>query len=228
MNGRPWNAQDLEVLRREFPHVASAAVAETLRRSLSSVNNTAYKLGIHKTPEYLASPAACRLRRGDGAGAATRFQKGAVPHNKGLRRPGWAPGRMRETQFRPGERAGIAAKNWRPVGTILPDAEGYLRIKVREAVPCEAYGFGNVRVWPLLHRHNWRQVKGEIPAGHALVFRDGNRANCDVDNLELLSRGDLMRRNTIHNLPKELVEVIQLTGAIKRKVRERYAAEQAI
>lgn len=48
------------------------------------------------------------------------------PFNKGLRRPGWHVGRMRETQFRKGERSGIAAKNWRPIGTIRTDPDGYL------------------------------------------------------------------------------------------------------
>src|SRR6185312_10334383 len=108
--------------------------------------------GLRKSAEYLASPNAYRFRRGGGCGKEYRFKKGQVPPNKGLRRPGWGPGRMKETQFKRGERRGVAAENYCPLGTIKTDPEGYQRIKVRDAAPGEHTGFGNVNVWPLLHR----------------------------------------------------------------------------
>ena len=106
------------------------------------------------------------------------------------------------------------------MGTILTDAEGYPRIKIREAARGEATGFGNVRVWPLLNRHIWQEHNGPIPAMHTVIFRDGDRSNVAIENLELISRADLMRRNTIHRLPLELKNTIMLLGVIKRKVRE--------
>jgi hypothetical protein len=36
----------------------------------------------------------------------------------------------------------------------------------------------------------------------------------------MISRAELMRRNTIHNYPPELRDNIMLLGAIKRKLRE--------
>jgi len=129
---------------------------------------------------------------------------------------------MRETQFRKGERRGVANENWKPIGTIATDTEGYQRIKVREGNPGEATGFGNVRIWPLLSRHLWEQHNGPLPPSHAVAFKDGDRANCSIENLELVSRAELMRRNTIHNrYPKEVVNTIMLLGAVKRKLRER-------
>jgi hypothetical protein len=144
-----------------------------------------------------------------------------VPANKGLRRPGWHAGRMQETQFKKGDRSGIAAKNWRPIGTILPDAEGYLRIKVREAVHGkEPTGFGNTKVWPLYGRYVWEQHKGPIPPKHLVLFKDGDRSRCVIENLELLSMADNARRNSMWNrLPPELARVIQLNGALKRQIR---------
>jgi len=183
-------------------------LAAWLGHSVRDISQVATKYGIHKSAKYMATH------------SCGRIQPGNVPHNKGLRRPGWSPGRMRETQFKPGERSGIAAKNWCPVGTIRTDAEGYLRIKVREWKPGDkAWGFGNVGIWPLLQRHIWEKAYGPIPAGHVVVFEDGNRSNCAIGNLGLISRRDLMKRNTVHNLPKELAEVIQLSGALKRKLR---------
>ncbi len=223
---KPWTTQERALLRALYPDTKTEQIAQQLDRTLTQVYQQAARQGLAKSAEYLASPAACRLRRGEHPGLATQFKKGIVPHNKGVKRPGWAAGRMRETWFKPGARTGIAARNWRPVGTILADTEGYLRIKVREAMPGEATGFGNVKVWPLLQRHVWERERGPIPPGHVVVFKNGERANCEPDNLELITRVELMRRNTIHNrYPKEMVNTIMLLGAVKRKLRDRRAKE---
>jgi hypothetical protein len=220
---RNWTQQERDTVRELYPNTKTSKIAEQLGRAEHKVYQCAAKMGLKKSAEYLASPEACRLRRGDNIGARYRFVKGHAPSNKGLRRPGYAPGRMSETQFRKGERSGRANINWKPIGTILIDTDGYRRIKVRDAVyGKEPSGFGNVRVWPLLQRHVWEQYRGPIPAGHTVVFRDGDKANCDIENLEMISRGDLMRRNTIHNrYPKEIINAIMLLGAVKRKVREK-------
>lgn len=219
---RGWTHLDHLVLEALYPHVRTERIAQALGHSLPACYNMARKLGLAKSDEYLASPDACRLRRGgeNHPGRSTQFPKGHVPANKGLRRPGWAPGRMAETQFRKGERRGVAAENYCPLGTIRTDPEGYQRIKVRDALAGEPTGFGNTKVWPLLQRHIWEQNHGPIPPGHTVVFRDGNRANCDIANLELISRAELMRRNTIHRYPETLRNTILLLGALKRKVRE--------
>jgi hypothetical protein len=220
MKRRPWSEEHLDTVRRLYPDTPTQKIADRLGRSLSTVYQTAARLGLQKTKEYLDSPAACRLRReASAASIATRFKPGQTPANKGMRRPGWAPGRMRETQFQPGVRQGIAARLWCPVGTVKTDPEGYLRIKIREGKKGEAYGFGNTKIWPLLNRHVWEQVHGPIPIGHAIVFKDGDRTNCEIGNLECLSRRDLMLRNSSQRWGKEVFEVIQLRGAINRKLR---------
>lgn len=216
---RFWRADELALVRETYPDVSTKTLAVQLGRSISCVYRIAQKMGLRKSVAYLASPDACRLRRGEHVGKKTQFRPGHVPANKGSRRPGWSAGRMCETQFRKGERRGVAAKNWCPIGTIRADSQGFLRIKVREGVAGEAYGFGNVKIWPLLNRYLWEQAHGPIPPGHVVVFKDGDRAHCVLDNFELISRRGLMLRNTVHNLPKELAEVIQLTGALNRKLR---------
>ena len=217
-----WTAAEDAVIRARAPYEPTAHVATSLGRSLSSTYQRARTLGVVKDAAYLASPASGRLLKGDGRGLSGRFPAGHVPANKGLRgRKGWAPGRMAKGQFKKGCRQGVAAKNWCPIGTIRTDAEGYTRIKVREAQPGEAYGFGNVKVWPLMNRHVWAQAHGPIPNGYAVGFTDGNRANCALENLYLISRQDLMKRNTVHNLPKPIALAIQLLGAVNRQIRKR-------
>jgi len=75
-------------------------------------------------------------------------------------------------------------------------------------------------VWPLYGRWVWEQLKGPIPPKHLVMFKDGNRSNCAIENLELLSMANNARRNSMWaTLPREVAEVIQLNGALKRKLR---------
>ena len=83
---RLWSTKQLARLERDYPRMPTWKVARAVKRPVYSVYAKAIALGLRKTPEYLASPAACRLRRGDNIGAPYRFKPGQVPANKGLRR----------------------------------------------------------------------------------------------------------------------------------------------
>lgn len=212
-NSRRWVPWEGQLLREFYPHCPTEMLARHLGRSARAVYWRATRLGLRKSPEYLASDMAGRF---DGIrGRPTRFPPGHVPANKGLRRPGWAPGRMAETQFRKGARCGKAALNYMPVGsTRLID--GYQYTKLSE-VPCVAYTVN----WKPTHVLLWQKHRGSVPKGHCLVFRDGNRANITLANLECISRKENMRRNSIHNLPPPLAEVAHLRGVLTRVINHR-------
>lgn len=216
---RPWLIEDDALLRAIYADAPTPEVARRLRRSLSGTYGRAMMLGLHKSETYLASPAACRLRRGDNVDAESRFTKGHVPANKGLRRPGWSVGRMKETQFRKGERRGVAAKLWKPIGTERISKDGYRERKINNDLPLQ-------RRWRAVHLLLWESVNGPLPRSHAVAFKNGDRTDVRLDNLELLTRRDLMARNTVHNLPKPLVQAVQLLGALRRKINRRSRNEE--
>jgi|HubBroStandDraft_1064217.scaffolds.fasta_scaffold00168_58 hypothetical protein len=216
MMRRHWTPADLELLEILYPELPTEAVAWELGRTARGVFAAANARGLHKSREYLQSAEGPGVKAD--TGAKYRFRPGHVPANKGVRMPGYAPGRMAETQFKHGEMSGAARAKWKPVGTIMA-VDGYLRIKIRERVNGKPAGWDK-RVWPLVHWRVWEKHHGRrVPKGHKVVFRDGNRANCDIGNLELLTNAEMMRRNSVHNLPAELAQVIQLNGALKRKIR---------
>lgn len=215
---RLWSEADDAALRAAYPHESTVAIAKRLRRTLQAVYIRAYAFGLSKSAAYLASPAACRLGRGQGG--ATRYPKGHVPANKGLRRPGWAPGRMRETQFAKGERRGVAVRLYKPIGTERMSKDGYRERKVNDALPLQAR-------WRAVHLVVWEEANGPIPESHAIVFRNGDKADIRIDNLECITRRALMLRNSVHNLPEPLAKAVQLLGALNRQIRRRtHAAEQ--
>ena len=226
MNGRAWTKREIAIIRRDYPHKATKVVAAALDRPLSGVYRTANSLGVKKSAAFLASSESGRLKKLTRSGAAYRFKKGDVPPNKGLRRPGYAPGRMQETQFKKG-RPASEARNYKPIGTLRVSADGLLERKVSDDP-----AFFPARRWVGVRRLVWSEANGPIPDGHAVVFRPG-RATTDLakitlDAIELLSRSDLMKRNSYHtNYPKELAQLIQLRGAVQRQInrRERHAKQ---
>jgi hypothetical protein len=208
---RLWSPEEDDLLIERYPHQSTQSLALKLRRSVSAVYGRAVAYwGLTKTAEYLASPA-CRLRSGDNPG---RYSKGHVPANKGLRRPGWAPGRMKETQFKRGERSGVAVRLWKPIGTERVSKDGYLERKVNDDLPPQ-------RRWRAVHLIVWEAVNGPLPKGHAIAFKNRDKTNVRIENLECITRRELMARNTVHNLPKELALAVQLIGAVQRQINRK-------
>lgn len=215
-----WSNREVELVRNLYPHHTTNYVAAKLRLTTSQIIGAAARHGLRKSAKYLADlegPVGKRLSK---AGEKFRYPKGHVPANKGLRRPGYVRGRMAETQFRKGHRP----RNWKPIGTVVVDGDGYLRRKIAEGPS----GFGNPKAWELVHKRVWIDANGPIPRGHCIWFKDQNKANCSLENLELITQAENMRRNTIHNLPKHLVEVIMLKGTLKRQLRRKENGKEQI
>ena len=78
--------------------------------------------------------------------------------------------------------------NWVPVGSITVTNDGDVFIKLRDG--------GKAREgWEYLSRHIWKQHHGEIPDGMKVVFKDNNSLNCSIDNLMLVTQGELASMN---------------------------------
>lgn len=128
------------------------------------------------------------------------YKKGRVPWNKEKKLPGHGKPNP-ETLF----------KNY-AIGTIRTRRDGYKEIKI-------ANGHNT---WRLLHREVWKREHGDYPPKNmSIVFIDGDRGNCDLDNLRLISKKEHLAKNSVHNLPEDIKEVIRLRGVLTRKINEK-------
>lgn len=212
---RLWSAEEDAELHRLYPDASTAIVARRLRRTVHAVSARAAKFDLRKSAAYLAGPDAYRLRRGDNVGEPFRFRKGHVPANKGLRRPGFGPGRMKDTQFKRGSCNGFAAAHVMAIGsTRLIDGYVYRKVSAVANVPYTVN-------WKPEHHLLWTTAHGPLPPGHILRFANGDRFDIRLDNLELVSRRAHMARNSVHNLGPELAKTVQLLGALTRQIRKR-------
>lgn len=204
-NRLPWSADDEQLLRERYADGLTHEIAQELGRSISKVLAKANALGLHKSAEYVAKH--CRSLN-PATGAAFRFQKGHTTWNKGLKGL-QAGGRAKETQFKKGNKP----HTWLPIGSFRVSKDGYQQQKVSDT------GYAP-RDWLGVHILLWVNTFGPVPAGHCVCFRDGNKQNIAIENLELLSRVERMRRNTIHRYPPELKDAIRAVGKLKRTIKE--------
>lgn len=222
MTGIPYQPEEDAIIRELFPRNATHKVAALIGRSASSVAQRAARLGVQKNPDYLDN-AAFRFNGTHVKGIANRFKRGNEPPNKGRPQSEWMPAESRKrcqsTQFKPGQMRGAAQHNYRPIGTLRVSNDGYLERKVNDDHPVPA------RRWVGVHRLVWEAANGPVPAGHVVVFKPGRRTACEaqitLDAVELITRVELMQRNTRHRFPKELADLIAMKGALTRRINNR-------
>lgn len=210
-----WTFAELKTLRELYPNTKTSTIAAKVGHPLTSCYRMACHLGLVKTQAYLESADACRLRRGDKIGAAYQFKKGHVPANKGTRRPGYSAGAMKDGWFKKGHRNEGTVHAYCPIGTERVNSYGYLDRKVSDT------GRGAQR-WRAVHLLMWEEKHGPIPAGHRVVFRDGDKTHVQLENLELVTLVELMRRNSYHTrYPKEVGLAIAARARLVRVINER-------
>ncbi|MBF8176947.1 HNH endonuclease [Herminiimonas contaminans] len=175
----------------------------------------ATKLQLKKSEEFLQSADSGRIKNLTSIGAQYRFPKGHQPANKGKKMPGFAPGRMAETQYAKGN----VPPNYLPLGSERYSKEGYLQRKMTDT------GYPP-KDWVPVHWLLWIQHNGPIPSGHRVCFKDRNKKNIVIENLELLSVAEMMKRNSRHNYPAEINEVIYARASLTRHINKRLKNER--
>jgi len=161
-----------------------------------------------KTKEYIIETARRNSLNPEHGGRKFLFKKGHISYNKGKKQTEYMSAdvieRTKATRFQ----KGIFPHNGVAIGTESVH-DGYIRVKI--AMP---------NIWKFKHVMVWEQYNGKVPSGHNIQFKDGNRENCDINNLYCISRSDqLKNENSMYcKYPKELQLAIQAKGQLTRQI----------
>lgn len=193
-----YPAHVAEYIRTHYKGTPYARMAELLKEEFGLDYTPAQMMGYYKNHKL-------------NSGLTGRFESGHVPPNKG-----------RKGYHAPGSEKGWFQKDHQPwndvsVGTVLTKTDGYLWKKIDD-LP----GAG-IRNWRQLHILLWEEANGPIPDGHRVIFKDGDKQNCSVENLMLVSLAEnaVMNRSGLRFTIPEHTETGRLIAKIKIAARRK-------
>ena len=118
------------------------------------------------------------------SGLTGYFSKGHVPANKGKPMPEDQYKKCAATMFQKGN----IPHNHMQVGEYTHTSDGYLVRKIQEeGIQRERFEF--------VHRATWKKHFGPIPEGEMVSFLDGDKDNCDIENLVLMDNSENLEMN---------------------------------
>jgi len=171
------------------------------RKELTDLFNERFNASLTKS----AISAFCK-RNGWLTGRTGHFEKGEMPWNTGTK-----------GVIKPNSgcfKSGHVPKNKKPVGhERICSKDGYVLINVAEENP---YTGADNRYRPK-HYIIWEEAYGPVPEGQILRFIDGDKLNCELSNLECVSRTVNLRmnKNGVNELPEELRETGRLISKLE-------------
>ena len=113
--------------------------------------------------------------------------------------------------FQPGE----LPPRTRPIGAVRVHAH-------RESGPVLQVKTDSVNHWRQLSHLAWEAWHGQpLPAGHVVTMRDGNPFNFAKDNLEAITRTEVMTRNSLRNMPEDIRDAIHARATLNKVINNR-------
>ena len=205
MARKVWTDQEIETLKELFPNLYTKDVAEKMNRSYFSVCTQANIMGIKKSESFRTMELGRQAERLKINGAKHRFKKGLIHFNKGKTVSLETYDKLKGSFFKKGSKP----HNTKYDGHERISVDGYIEVRIKE------------RKYVLKHRLIYEQHYGPIPKGMIVTFRDRNPQNVAIENLELISRQEGMKRNSIQNYPKEVKSTIRLLSKLKKIINEK-------
>jgi hypothetical protein len=197
-----WTEKEIKFITDNYSDMNTADIATILKRPIGGVYGKAYIMGLKKSKEYLAIMLERESKKLAEFGKNYQFKKGDVPYNYGKKMDEMLYEKCKKTMFKKGNKP----HNTRQEGEENRCTDGYTYVKIAD------------NDWRLKHRVIWEQVNGPIPKDYIVVFKDKNLLNFDINNLELISKADNMLRNTIHQYPEPIQQIIKLNNKLKKQI----------
>lgn len=160
-------------------YVESIAKGKSTAELVEAVNRKygAGTIGIRQMKAY-------KKNHGINTGLTGQFEPGHIPANKGKKMSPEQYEKCKATMFRKGN----VPANHMEVGEYTHTTDGYLVRKVKEdGTQRERFEF--------VHRRVWEEHNGPIPEGKMVSFLDGDKDNCDIENLILIDNAENLEMN---------------------------------
>ena len=155
---QPWTEKELRFVLDNYKKLNKRQLEEELKKMGSIHNRNSIK--------------ALFTKYGLVSGIESKFKKGNVPATKGVKLTPEQYAKCSKTFFK----KGLRPHNTLEVGDEVVTDYGYIKVKVAEP-----------NKWEFKHHLEWKKHKGPVPKGYKITFLDGNKLNCDISNLTIIT-----------------------------------------
>lgn len=195
-----WTVEQKQYLTANYANKNTKEIAAALGFTVFQVYYKVKLLGLKKDRQFIKEESK-RTYVGSTLQKKYQFPKGHKPYNTGTK------GLVKRNK-------GCFKKGNLPHNTLYDgaervDSEGYTFVRLSKAN------------WVLKQRLVYEKQHGAIPEGMVIIFKDGNKQNFDIANLEMITREENMQRNTIHRYPAELKKSIKVLKSINKIINEK-------
>lgn len=205
MNRQFWTDEELKILTELYPKTTAKDIAERLNKKEGSVYNKAFVLGLKKDEDFKRETSRQMALKN---GSNSRFKKGLIPFNKGKKIEEYLPPEKIEKLKKTSFKKGNIPHNTKYDGYERISKDGYVEVRVAPGK------------FVLKHRLIWEEHFGSIPKGKIIIFKDGDKTNLDISNLEMIDREEnAIRNNNLPGYPRELQKVDYLRVKLKNKIK---------
>lgn len=205
------NDDQIKEILELYPNTRAQDIADRFGVKVSTIFNHVYAHGVKKDPQWVRQNARDNFHA-DHPARKYWIKKGHTPSNKGKKIEEFMQPEQARKFTGNSYKKGHIPHNHVEIGTeVVMRKDGYVKVKI-----------GEPNVWELKHRLVWLKHHGSIPAGSNIQFKNGNREDCSIDNLYLISRREQMKtQNSMYaRYPEEVIQNIRALGYLTRTINK--------
>ncbi len=211
MKRKNLSSAEIQDILKRYPDDKTESIARDFNVSISHIYKTAQRYGVVKSEKFKNSPASGRIQPRQRLSPDTQFKKGYSGATKGMRIEAIIKNKEKR-------------QNWRDKCLWKKGNKPYNTAKDGEIRFRPSSGYWHIRIaennWEFLHRHLWTKHHGPIPEGYNILFKDGNKNNCIIENLECISNAELGERNRHTQYPYDLQKTIEEKNKLNKLLKK--------
>ncbi len=208
-----FTPEEDQYIRDNYLNMTGMELSANLNRYFSSIYGRMCRLGL-TVPEEIKNERFRKVYRHlEESGKSYRFQKGLIPANKGKKMPPELYDKCKKTMFKPGNIPATCKHFGKP----------YLHTRKRKSGYIE-------KIWLIQESTNKRsaylsylcRINGIDLTGKIPLLKPGfdHIRTPTLDDIEIITYEENLKRNTFHRYPDELVRLIQVKGALQRQINK--------
>jgi hypothetical protein len=189
-----WTKEETKILIENYPDNRAIDLMILLPgRSIGSIVGKACLIKIRKSDFFHDSGMGGRICSTNQIGHENRFKKEIAGWNKGMKQSDYMSAENIEKTKVGRFKKGDDPHNTVQMGSERVSGDGYVEVKIRHL----KNGQSKTKNFEAKHRIIYEREHGSIPKDAIIEFVDGNKANFDISNLQLVSRRDNLLKNSM-------------------------------